>query len=95
MARTYVRNEVTGKFEQIVSGGLALDSTLSKEGQIADAKAVGDAIARLAESVNIMVVQDHTHTIADISGLQDSLNSNNDELNEFTANYIDELFDSY
>lgn len=46
MAVTYVRNQLTGEFEQVGAGGATTDTTLSQVGRPADAAAVGIALAQ-------------------------------------------------
>lgn len=62
MPVTYLRNDTTGEFEQIGSGGATTDTTLSQVGKPADAGAVGNALVMKAEA-------GHSHTLADL-GLQ-------------------------
>lgn len=61
MAVTYVRNQETGEFEVVGSGGASTDITLSQVGKPADAAAVGGALAGYATKTELSGKSDIGH----------------------------------
>ena len=62
MSVTYVRNPLTGAFEQVGPGGATTDVTLSQTGKAADAAAVGAALTNYVTGVYVSDITNNLQT---------------------------------